>query len=277
MNFFRQFWTMDNREHLKGASSGNEWGDGLDSIIIDEEFAKRYWPNQNPLGQRVRIPFGERGKQPIVTIVGVVGRIKENRLSEQGGMVQAYFPMYQQPLQNLSVVVKTTSEPAAMLATMRQQVSQLDPAQPIFGIHTMREIRNNSIAPERLNLGLLGGFAVLALVLAIIGLYGLLTFTVTQRQREIGVRMALGAQRFEVLNLVVGQGMRLVLIGAFIGLLGSFALTRVLASVLFKVEPTDPPTFVTVTFALCVVALLACCIPARRATKVDPMVALRYE
>jgi len=273
----RDFTEQDNREHLRGTSSGNDWGAGLNSIIIDEEFARRYWPNQNPLGQRVRIPFGEREKQPIVTIVGVVGRVKENRLSDQGGMVQAYFPIYQQTLRNMAVVVKTTTEPGAMLTTMRQQVSQLDPALPIFGIHTMREIRNNNVAPERLNLGLLGGFAALALILAIIGLYGLLAFTVTQRQREIGIRMALGAQRFDVLNLVVGQGMRLILAGVVIGLLGSFALTRVLASVLFKVEPTDPLTFVTVTFSLCVVALLACYIPARRATKVDPMVALRFE
>ncbi len=273
----RDFTEQDNREHLRGTSSGNNWGAGLNSIIIDEEFARRYWLNQNPLGQRVRIPFGEREKQPIVTIVGVVGRIKENRLSDQGGIVQAYFPIYQQPLRNMAVVVKTTTEPAAMLTTMRQQVSQLDPALPIFGIHTLREIQNNSVAPERLNLGLLGGFAGLALILAIIGLYGLLAFTVTQRQREIGIRMALGAQRFDVLNLVVGQGMRLILAGVVIGLLGSFALTRVLASVLFKVEPTDPLTFVTVTLSLCVVALLACYIPARRATKIDPMVALRYE
>jgi len=153
----RDFTEQDNREHLRGASSGNDWGAGLNAVIIDEEFAKRYWPNQNPLGQRVRIPFGEREKQPIVTIVGVVGRIKENRLSEQGGMVQAYFPMYQQPLQNMAVVVKTTNAPAAILTTMRQQVSQLDPAMPIFEIHTMREIRNNNVAPERLILGLLGG------------------------------------------------------------------------------------------------------------------------
>jgi putative ABC transport system permease protein len=273
----RDFTDHDNREHLRGTSSGKDWGAGLNSIIIDEEFAKRYWPNQNPLGQRVRIPFGEREKQPIVTIVGVVGRIKENRLSERGGMVQAYFPIFQQPLGNMAVVVKTTTEPAAMLTSMRQQVSQLDPALPVFGIHTMREIRNNNVAPERLNLGLLGGFAALALILAIIGLYGLLAFTVTQRQKEIGIRMALGAQRFDVLNLVVGQGMRLILAGVVIGLLGSFALTRVLASVLFKVEPADPLTFVTVTLLLCVVALLACYIPARRATKVDPMVALRFE
>jgi putative ABC transport system permease protein len=273
----RDFTEQDNREHLRGASSGNDWGAGLNSIIIDEEFAKRYWPNQNPLGQRVRLPWGERAKQPVMTIVGVVGRVKENRLSEQGGMVQAYFPMYQQPLQNIGVVVKTTSEPAALLTTMRQQVSQLDPALPIFGIQTMREIRKNSVAPERLSLGLLGGFAALALILALIGLYGLLAFTVTQRQREIGIRMALGAQTFDVLSVVVGQGMRLTLAGVVIGVLGSVALTRVLGSVLFKVAPTDPLTFVTVTLSLCVVALLACYIPARRATKIDPMVALRSE
>jgi putative ABC transport system permease protein len=273
----RDFTEQDNREHLRGNPSGNDWGAGLNSIIIDEEFAKRYWPNQNPLGQRVRLPWGERAKQPVMTIVGVVGRIKENRLSEQGGMVQAYFPMYQQPLQNMAVVVKTTTEPAAMLMAMRQQVSQLDPALPIFEINTMKEMRDHNVAPDRLNLVLLSGFAALALILAIIGLYGLLAFTVAQRQREIGIRMALGAQRFDVLNLVVGQGMRLILAGVVIGLLGSFALTRVLAGVLFKVEPTDPLTLVTVTFSLCVVALLACYIPARRATKVDPMVALRFE
>jgi len=246
----RDFTEQDNREHLRGTPSANDWGAGLNSIIIDEEFAKRYWPNQNPLGRRVRMPWGEREKQPIVTIVGVVGRIKENRLSEQGGMVQAYFPIFQQPLGNLAVVVKTESEPAALPATMGQQVSQLDAALPIFAISTMKEMREHNVAPDRLNLGLLGGFAVLALVLAMIGLYGLLSFTVTQRQREIGVRMALGAQRYEVLNLVVGQGMRLVLAGAFIGLLGSFALTRVLTGVLFEVSPTDPLTFVTVTLSL---------------------------
>ena len=273
----RDFTEQDNREHLGGNSSGNDWGNGLNSIIIDEEFAQHYWPNQSPLGQRVRIPFGEPGKQPIVTIVGVVGRIKENRLGEEGGLVQAYFPMYQQPLQNMAVVLKTTGETSTVLAAVRRQVSELDPTQPIFGISSMNEMRDQSVAPERLYLGLLGGFAVLALVLASIGLYGLLSFTVTQRQREIGVRMALGARRFDVLNMVVGQGMRLVLAGTVIGLLASLALTRILTSVLFQVAPADPLTMVAVTFSLCVVALVACYIPARRATKVDPMVALRFE
>jgi putative ABC transport system permease protein len=273
----RDFTEQDNREHVRGASSGNNWGDGLNSVIVDEEFAKRYWPNQSPLGQRIRIPWGDRANQPVVTVVGVVGRVKKNRLSEQGGMEQAYFPVYQQPLFGVTVVVKSTAEPATMLAAMRRQVSQLDPGLPVFGLQTLSEIRNKSVAPERLNLGLLGAFAALALVLAAIGLYGLLSFTVAQRQREIGIRMALGAQRFDVLNMVVGQGMRLILAGVGIGLLGSFALTRVLASALFKVTPHDPLTFTAVTFSLFVVALVACYIPARRATKVDPMVALRAD
>ncbi len=273
----RDFTEQDNREHLRGTASGNDWGAGLNSIIIDEEFAKRYWPTQNPLGQRVRLPWGERDKQPVMTIVGVVGRIKENRLNEQGGMVQAYLPMFQQPLLSLAVVVKTTSEPTAILAALRRQVAQLDPTLPLFAVNTMKEMRARNVAPDRFNLGLVGAFAVLALVLAAIGLYGLLSFTVTQRQREIGVRMALGAQRFEVLQVVVGQGMRLVLIGAVIGLLASVGLTRVLTSVLFKVGPNDPLTFATVTVSLCAVASLACYLPARRATKIDPMEALRHE
>jgi len=273
----RDFTEVDNREHLRVTSSGNDWGAGLNSIIIDEEFAKRYWPNQNPLGQRVRIPWGQREKQPVVTIVGVVGSIKENRLSEQVEMVQAYFPIFQQPLRGMAVVVKTTTEPAAMLATMRQQVSQLDPALPILGIHTMREIRDNNVAPERLNLGLLGGFAALALILAITGLYGLLAFTVTQRQREIGIRMALGAQRTDVLRLVVQRGMILTGLGLAVGWIGSFGMTRFISSLLYEVSPTDPLTFVLVSLVLTGTALLACYVPARRAARIDPMVALRCE
>jgi putative ABC transport system permease protein len=273
----RDFTDQDNREHLKGTSSRTDWGAGLNSIIIDEEFAKRYWPNQNPLGQRVRLPWGERDKQPIMTIVGVVRRVKENRLSEDGGLVQAYLPMYQQPLQNMAVVVKTTGDPATMLPTVRQQVSQLDRALPIFQIYTLKEIRDQNVAPDKLNVALLGGFAALALVLAAVGLYGLLAFTVTQRKREIGVRMALGAQRFDIFYLVVGQGMRLIFAGVVLGALASFGLTRILASVLFKVAPTDPLTLVTVTVSVCLTAALACYLPTRRALKISPLDALRQE
>lgn len=273
----RDFTEQENREHLRGTASASDWGAGLNSIIIDEEFAKRYWPNQNPLGQRVRLPWGEREKQPVMTIVGVVGRIKENRLNEQGGMVQAYFPIFQQPLGGMAVVVKTRAEPNAILVALRQQLAQLDPTLAIFGISTMKQMHDRNVAPERVNLIFVGVFAALALVLAMIGLYGLLSFTVAQRRKEIGVRMALGAGRFEVLGIVVAQGMRLVLAGAFIGLLGAFALMHVLSSVLFNVGPTDPLTFAIVTVSLCCVALLACYLPARRATKIDPMVALRYE
>lgn len=270
-------FTEQDVQARQGVSSDIEWGVGLNAVIIDEEFAKSYWPNQNPIGQRIRIPYAEGEKKHLMTVVGVVGRIKKSRLSEQGGMVQAYFPIYQQPLRNMTVVVKTTADPAALMNTIRQQVADLDPSLPIFGIRTMSEIRNETIAPERLNLGLIGGFAALALVLAIIGLYGLLAFSVTQRQKEIGIRLALGAQRFAVLGLVIGQGMRLALVGVIIGLFGSFALTRVLASALFQVEPTDPLTLIAVTGALSGAALLACYIPARRATQIDPMVALRFE
>jgi len=273
----RDFNDQDNRAYSREQSNSDHWGSGLKSIIIDEDFAKRYWPNENPLGQRVRITFGERDEQPVATVIGVVGRVKENRLSDQGGLVQAYFPIYQQPLRNLAVVVKSTRDPAALLPTVRQEIARIDPDLPLFGMNTMKDLVERSVAPHRLNLGLFGTFAVLALALAIIGLYGLLSFMVTQRHREIGVRLALGAQRGEVLHLIVKQGMRLVFTGAFIGLLGAVALTRVLASALFQVEPTDPATFAAVTIVLFGTALLACCIPARRATRIDPMAALRCD
>ena len=274
----RDFSEQDNKEHRGANDRETAWAGALNAIIIDEEFANRHWPGQNPLGQRVRLPWAkDHDKEPLVTVVGVVGRVKEHRLSEKSGMVQAYFPFLQQPSGGMTVVIKTTVEPISILNTVRQQVSQLDLEQPIFGIHTVKEMRYKNVAPERVNVGLLSAFAGLALGLAVIGLYGVLAFDVTQRQREIGVRMALGAQRSDVWNLVVGQGMRLFSIGVAIGLLGSFALTRFLRSVLFDVEPTDPLTFCIVTITLCTVALLACYVPARRATRVDPMEALRYE
>jgi ABC-type antimicrobial peptide transport system permease subunit len=223
------------------------------------------------------MPWGPRDKNPLATIIGVVKRVREERLSEWDGQVQGYFSFLQRPDGGMSVVVKATLPPETLLATARQQVLALDPELPLYDVRTMTALRAENIAPERLNLTLLGVFAAVALALAVIGLYGVLAYAVAQRRREIGVRMALGAQRRDVLGLVIRQGMKLVLTGALLGLFVAFALTRILARLLFEVQPTDPLTFAVVPVLLAAVALLACWLPARRAARVDPMEALRYE
>ena len=177
----------------------------------------------------------------------------------------------------MAVVMKTTLAPETLITAAREQVRALDPEQPIYDLRTLAEMRDRSIAPQRLNLTLLGIFAGIGLALALIGLYGVLAYAVAQRRREIGVRMALGAQRADVLQLVVGHGMRLVLAGLVIGLIGALALTRLLRALLFGVGPTDPVTFAATPLLLALTALLACWLPAARASKVDPMEALRYE
>jgi putative ABC transport system permease protein len=175
------------------------------------------------------------------------------------------------------LVAKTRVEPAAMAAPIRQEVWAIDKYQPVFDVKTMREVRAISLALYSFSSIMLGIFAVVALLLAAIGIYGVMSYAVTQRTQEIGIRMALGARAIDVLKLVVKNGMVLALIGVAVGLGGSFALTRLLASLLVGVTPTDAVTFSTVSLGLLLIALLACYIPARRATKVDPMVALRYE
>jgi putative ABC transport system permease protein len=273
----RTFTEQDNRGHLRGSSLEQDWTAGLNSIIVDEDFARRYWPDANPLGQRVRLPWGPKDKNPVLTVVGVVGRVKLERLSEKGGKVQAYLPFLQAPSRGMVVVIKTALPPDTLLAAARREVLALDAEQPIFEIRTLSQLHAASIAPQRLSLALLGIFAAIALALAIIGLYGLLTYTVVQRQREIGIRMALGAQRTQLLRLFVWQGMRLSLIGIGLGLFGAFALTRVLSSLLFDVKPTDPVTFATIPLLLIGVAVFASWLPARRAARLNPTVALRAE
>ena len=248
---------------------------GLNTIIVDEEFARRHWPNEDAIGKRARLPWGEKG--PLLTVVGVVGRVKLNQLNERGGFVQAYLPFLQGASGSMAVVMKTTLDPKTLIAAARQQLKALDPDQPVYDTRALTELRDSSIAPQRLNFALLSVFAAVALALAVIGLYGVLAYAVAQRQREIGVRMALGAQRRDVLGLVVGHGMRLTMIGVILGLTGAFALTRVLEGLLFETKPFDPATFLSVTAILVGVALLACWIPARRAARVQPMAALRYE
>jgi putative ABC transport system permease protein len=247
----------------------------LNAIVIDEEFARRYWPNENAVGKRIRL--GTDAKAPVLTVLGVVGRVKMEGLSQDSKRVQGYFPFAQLPGSGMTVIIKASGDPNQLIAAVRQQVKAIDPDQPIYSIRTMDEIRAESVAPERLNLTLLSIFAGIALVLAIVGIYGVMSYAVTQRTHEIGIRMAIGAQPRDVFRMVIGQGMMLALIGVGIGLVGAFALTRLMTTMLFGVEPTDPATFAAIALLLTAVALLACYVPGRRATKVDPVVSLRYE
>jgi putative ABC transport system permease protein len=248
---------------------------GLNAIVIDEEFARRYWPNEDPVGKR--IAMGSEKHPQLLTVLGVVGRVKMEGLSQDSNRVQGYFPFAQVPNNDMTIVLKASGDPNQLIAGSRRQVKAIDPDQPIYSVRTMAEIRAESVAPERLNLTLLSLFAGIALVLAIVGIYGVMSYSVTQRTHEIGIRMAIGAQPRDVFRMIIGQGMMLALIGVVIGLIGAFALTRMMATMLFGVEPTDPATFAVIAVVLSSVALVACYVPGRRATKVDPVVALRYE
>jgi putative ABC transport system permease protein len=278
----RYFTEQDNREHLRGhdlsdLSDVERWAAGLNVIIVDEEFARRYWPNEDPIGKQVRTLGLTRDRQRRLTVVGVVARVKLTRLNEQGGFVQAYLSALQAAGSGRTVLIKTTIEPEKLAAAALQQALALDPAQPVYDVQTLDELHRRSLAPETLNLGLLACFAAVALLLVAIGLYGVISNAITQRTQEIGIRIALGAQSSDVLKLVVGQGMKLALIGVLSGLAASLALTRLMKNLLFAVSATDPLTYIMIALLLTAVAFLACWVPARRATKVDPLTALRHD
>jgi putative ABC transport system permease protein len=239
--------------------------------IIDEEFARRYWPDGDPVGQQITFWGGK------VTVVGIVRRVKMEGLSTDSNRVQSYYPYAQNPAGSMSIVLRTASDPSSLADVARQQVLAIDPDQPIYAVQTMGQIWTDSIAPDRLYLMLLGTFAAVALVLAGVGIYGVMAYSVTQRTHEIGIRMALGARQSDVLGMVVRQGLKLTAAGLVIGLGGAWLATRAMASLLFEVSATDPLTFGVISIVLAAVALAACFVPARRATKVDPMIALRYE
>jgi putative ABC transport system permease protein len=278
----RVFNDHDNKSHLAGKDlskySENEKSTaGVNSIVIDEEFARRHWPNEEAVGKRIRLGGGHGTNTPLLEVIGVVGRVKMEGLNQNSNRVQGYFPYAQLPQGGMTLVIKGSGDPNQLVSAGREQVKALDPEQPIYSPRTMGEIRAESVAPERLNLTLLSLFAGIALVLAIVGIYGVMSYSVTQRTHEIGIRMAIGASRADVFRMILGHGMKLALIGIGVGLVGAFTLTRLMATMLFGVEPTDATTFASIAALLVTVALLACYLPGRRATKVDPVISLRYE
>ena len=243
--------------------------------VINETLAAKIFPNDNPIGKR--ITFGRQGNNTDwYEVVGVVGDVKHYGLDQPTPM-QTYEPFTQQTCSSMALVVRTTGDPSSLSTAIRSEVLQLDKEQPISNIRVLNRIVSTSVAQQRFSMLLLGIFAAVAMVLAGIGIYGVLSYAVSQRTHEIGIRMALGAGRRDVLRLVVGQGLLLALVGVAAGLGAAYGLTRLMASLLFGVSATDPLTFLVIALLLVVIALLACYIPARRAMKVDPMIALRYE
>jgi putative ABC transport system permease protein len=245
-------------------------------VILDELTAQRHWPNADPIGKRIRLGR-DNTDQSWATVVGIVRPVKLYGLARQSSNAQVYQSFLQMPLLVTTIGVRAPTEPASLTTAVRQQVLALDRDLPIFNVRTMEQVLTDSVASQRLNTQLLGIFAAVAFILAAVGIYGVMSYLVAERTREIGIRVALGAQARDVLRLVVGRGMTLTLTGIGLGLAGAFALTRFMTTLLFGVRATDPWTFAVIPVLLALVALVACWIPARRATKVDPMIALRCE
>ena len=249
--------------------------DSPDVTIIDERLARQYWTNQNPIGKRVR--FGPtQDNEPWHTIVGVVSAIRHQRMQEETDP-SVYMPHQKIPVAGLSLVARTSSNPHDFIGAVRREVAQLDPDLPVSEVATMEEVITESIWQPRLYAMLFAVFAGGALLLALIGIYGVMAFLVQTRTHEIGIRMALGASTRDVFKLIVGRGMKLTAVGVVIGVGGAIALTRLMHSLLFNTSATDPFIFILISALLSLAAFFACYLPARRAAKVDPLVALRYE
>jgi putative ABC transport system permease protein len=251
--------------------------DSMPVTIVDETLANRYWPGQDALGKRIAAFFeGSENKPNWRQVVGVVKNVKRYGLD---GKIkeQYYFPQSQSPQRNMYLLARAAGDPASLTASIRDAIREVDKDQPVFRVMTMEQVVSNSMAQKRFTTLLLAIFAGVALLLAAVGIYGVMSYAVTQRTHEIGIRMALGARPSDVLKMVARDGMTITLIGVAIGLVGAFLVTRIMSSLLFDIGAHDPLTFAAIPMILAGVALAACFAPARRATKVDPMIALRYE
>jgi predicted permease len=247
---------------------------GTQSVaLVDATLAKQYWPNEDAIGQHIR----NGSNSPWATIVGVVEHTKNSDLAGDQVKGRYYYPIYQQPSTDATLVVRTQGDPGAAAGAIRAAVSAVDPSEPISQFRSLSSLVAASLAPRRFVVTMLALFAVLALLMAIIGLYGVTSYSVAQRTQEIGIRMALGARRSEILGMVIVQGLWLTGGGVLAGLATALALSRLLRSQLFHVSPFDPLTFSLTAGVLIAAELLACAIPAQRATRIDPMEALRHE
>ncbi|HET9478995.1 MAG TPA: ABC transporter permease [Pyrinomonadaceae bacterium] len=243
-------------------------------IIVNETLARKHWPGQEAIGKRIRFD-APLDRAPWMEVVGVIKDVKHELTIDV--TPEFYLPHAQDSWRSMVIVARTTVDPASLAGSIRQHVWAIDKDQPVFDVRTMQEVRSISVGLQKFNSLMIGIFAAVALLLASIGIYGVMAFVVTQRTQEIGIRMALGARAPDVLKLVIANGMKLAALGLAIGLLASWVLTRFISKLLFGVEPTDPVTFGVVSLCLLAAAFLACYLPARRATKVDPLEALRYE
>jgi predicted permease len=246
--------------------------DGPEVAVISQKAARTFWPDADPIGRRI----SGNGGQNWSTIVGIVGDVRKYGLDQEPS-AQIYRPYSQFPIRESTFLVRTTGEPGRMGRRLQELVRAIDPQQPVANIRTLRELRGDSLAPSRLTTTLLAIFAALALIITATGLAGVIAFTVSQQTREIGIRMALGAEQGGVLRMILRQGLSMVALGLALGVGGALALSRVMDGLLYGVEASDPLTFVTVALVLIAVAVVACLVPARRATNIDPLVALRSE